>query len=127
MENEVIVHAGCEGGSITLYGVRNGRGWLYSCHLVDHIAWMLEDGPWIENDSEVVSTWAAALKLLDKYEFNNLSPLTVHPEFRAKVLKAVLSRNKRSKDTYSQQRWQDVCGIPAEEGFSVSAIDCTTR
>ena len=112
MENEVILDAGCEGGGITLYGQRNGRGWLFSRHLVDHIAWMSDEGPWIENDSEVVSTWAAALKLLDKYEFNHLYAIAVHPEFRARVLKAVLSRNKRSQNTYGQGSWLDVCGMP---------------
>lgn len=36
MENETIIHVGAEGGILTLYGVRNGRGWLYSRHLFDH-------------------------------------------------------------------------------------------
>lgn len=119
MKTEIIVEAGAEGGSLTLYGQRNGRGWLYSRHLVDHIAWMSDEGPWIEHDSEVVSTWAAALKLLDKYHFNHLYPLKVHPDFRSKVLKAVLSRNIRDHDESGADRWHEVCGLPRLDDLKI--------
>lgn len=114
MENEIIVDVGAEGGGLTLYGVRKGRGWLYSRHLFDQTLSWAEDGPVAEHDSEVVSTWEAALKLLDKYKFHLFFPLQVHPEFQAKVLKAVVTRNKRDSNEYGLDRWQRVCGMPAE-------------
>jgi len=122
MENEEIVVAGCDGGSVTLFGMRQDRGWLYHCHLSDSIAYMSDEGPQIERDSEVVSTWAAALKLLDKYHFNHLYPLTVHPEFRSKVLKAVLSRNIRDHDDYGAAQWHEVCGLPKLDDLKIEMI-----
>ena len=112
MENEVIVLAGCDGGDVTLFGIRQDRGWLYHCHLNDSIAFLADEGPQIERVSEVVSTWAAALKLLDKYHFNHLYALTVHPEFRSKVLKAVLSRNMRDNNDHEVNSWHEVCSRP---------------
>jgi len=122
MENEEIVVAGCDGGSVTLFGMRQDRGWLYHCHLSDSIAYMSDEGPQIERDSEVVSTWAAALKLLDKYQFNHLYPLTVHPDFRSKVLKAVLSRNIRDHDDYGVDQWHEVCGLPKLDDLKIEMI-----
>lgn len=111
MKSEIIVEAGAEGGGITLYGQRNGRGWLFSRHLVDHTGAMLEDPVWIEHDSEVVSTWEEAINLLEEYEFNHLHPLQVHPEFQDRVLREVLSRNRRSRDTHCQENWYKACGM----------------
>ena len=113
MAIEVIIDAGCEGGGVTLYGMRQGTGWRYCRHLVDHIAWMFDDGPWIEHDSEVVGTWAAATKLLDKYTFHELYPLRVHPEFRQIVLKAVKARYKanKDKDLRTLPVWEKLCSV----------------
>jgi hypothetical protein len=111
MSKELIVYAGCEGGDLKLYGVRNGRGWLFSRHLLDQTMSWVDGGPEIEQDSEVVRTWTAALKLMDKYNFHRLYPIEVHPEFRAKVLTAVMSRNRQDGNEHGADHWQKVCGM----------------
>ena len=112
MEDEVIVRVGGEGGDLTLHGQRNGRGWRFSLNLFDQTMSWVDDGPVTERTSEVVETWPKALKLLDEYPWHQLYPLTVHPEFRSKVLKAVLSRNIRDHDDYGADHWHEVCGLP---------------
>ena len=52
-ESEVIIELGAEGGSITLFGVRSPRGWLYS-RSVDDWTPELIDEERIEHDSNVV-------------------------------------------------------------------------
>ena len=115
METETIIKVGAEGGSLTLYGVRNGHAWLYSRHVFDQTMSWVDGGPEVEHDSEVVSTWTAALKLLDEYPWHRLYPLKVHPDFQAKVLKAVVARNKRDGNVRGLDRWKRVCGMPAED------------
>lgn len=112
MSNELIVHASCEGGDLTLYGMRVGRDWLFSLHLFDQTMSWVDGGPEVEHDSEVVRTWTAALKLLDKYDFHRFHPLEVHPGFRAKVLTAVVSRNRRDGNEHCANEWQRVCDTP---------------
>lgn len=116
MSNEIIVEAGAEGGSLTLYGVRNGRDWLYSSRVTE--SYSDDDDPAVvEPPSKVVKTWNSALKLLDNYQrnhlyqWNHLYPVKVHPEFREKVLKAVVARSKRDDIDHRLQDWQRVCGM----------------
>lgn len=113
MENEIIVHMGSEGGSLTLYGVRRGRGWLYSRNLFDQtMSWVDEDAPVIDRDSKVVDTWPKALKLLDEYAWHQLYPLEVHPKFQEKVYKAVLVRTIQDGIGDRIHNWEDICGMP---------------
>jgi hypothetical protein len=112
MNNEIIVEVGAEGGSLTLLGQRNGRGWLYNMNLFDQTLSWVDDGPEVERTSKVVKTWAAALKLLDQYPWHRLYPLHVHPGFKEKVFAAVVSRNKRDHNEYGMDRWKDLCGAP---------------
>ena len=111
MKSEIIVQAGCDGGSLTLYGQRNGRGWLYSTDMIDQTLSWVDDGPAVERTSEVVKTWSAALKLLDQYPWHRLYPLSVHPKFKDKVITAVVARNKRDHNEYGVDRWKDLCGV----------------
>ena len=122
MKNGIIVRASSEGSEVdlVLYGQRSGRGWLFSRHLVNGTNAILEDPVLIENENEVVSTWAAALELLDRDEFNHLYPLTVHPEFRSKVLKAVLARNRRDGNDWGVAHWHEVCGLPALDDLNIT-------
>jgi len=76
-KNEIIVDLGAEGGSVTLYGFRTERGWLFSMETSE-----LDECP---QRSGVVDTWPAALNLLDKYPWVSLFPISVHPDFRKKI------------------------------------------
>jgi hypothetical protein len=71
LEKEVIVEFGAEGGSMTLFGVRSPRGWLYS-RSVDDWTPELIDEERIEHDSNVVDSWEAALGLLDRYPWQRM-------------------------------------------------------
>lgn len=112
MKIETIVHVGTDGGDLTLHGVRNGSGWLFSLNQFDQTMAWVDDGPVIDRTSDVVETWRKAVKLLDEYPWHQLYPLEVHPEFQARVLKAVVSRNKRSQNIYNENRWLEVCSVP---------------
>jgi hypothetical protein len=108
-EKEVIVEIGAEGGSITLFGVRSPRGWLYS-RSVDDWTPELIDEERIEHDSNVVDSWEAALGLLDQYPWHLLSPLNVHPEFRRQILVAVQKRFESTEDPMGRiERWRELC------------------
>jgi hypothetical protein len=127
MKEELIVHVGAEGGSLTLYGVRQGQGWLYSRNLFDQtLSWVDEDAPVIDRDSKVVDTWPKALKLLDEYTWHQLYPLEVHPKFQEKVYGAVLVRTMQDGISYHIQKWEDICGMPnckrKGNDFSVGTI-----
>ncbi len=100
---------GAEGGSITLFGVRSPRGWLYS-RSVDDWTPELIDEERIEHDSNVVDSWEAALGLLDRYPWHLLSPLHVHPEFRRQILAAARKRFESSGDPMSRMdKWHELC------------------
>jgi hypothetical protein len=109
MNNEIIVEVGADGGSLTLLGQRNGRGWLYSMNLFDQTLSWVDDGPEVERTSKVVKTWATALKLLDKYPWHRFYPLRVHPEFKERVLTAAVARNKCDYNEYGVDRWEQLC------------------
>jgi len=46
------------------------------------------------------------------YPWHHLHPLSVHPDFQAKVLKAVVARNKRDGHDHGIELWQRICGMP---------------
>ena len=74
-KSEVILEVGAEGGAITLYGVRDLDGWRYSTSVLDQTPSLLPDEfdePEIRKDSEVVNSWEAALRLIDRYPWHSL-------------------------------------------------------
>jgi hypothetical protein len=111
-KNEVIVDLGAEGGSVTLYGFRTERGWLFSTEISDWTPELLGD-EWIQKRSGVVDIWPAALNLLDKYPWVSLYPISVHPDFRQKIWDALQERIRgsiREPDQEMNRRWRQVCG-----------------
>ena len=108
--NEIILHVAAEGGGITLYGLRNGMGWLFSREVIDQTPELLDE-PWIQHESEVVSTWQDALELLDKYPWYCLCPPVVHPKFRQALYAAVISRDKAKVRGASRRMsdWKHLC------------------
>lgn len=111
--NEVILQVGAEGGSVTLYGVRTGKGWLFSRELIDQTALLLDE-PEIQHTSQFVDSWDAALGLMDRYPWQKLYPVKVHTEFKSAILDAVLARFSSEKyiDHHHLRRWQEICGEP---------------
>lgn len=91
---QVIVEVGAEGGSLTLYGMKSPEGWQFRLEsseggLLDEEDMLdVPQRPW-------VGTWRSALKQLDSYPWTQLWPLSVHPEFQVKVLKALQTREKK--------------------------------
>ena len=114
-KSEVILEVGAEGGAITLYGVRDPEGWRYSTSVIDQTPALLPDEfdePGIRKDSEVVNSWEAALRLIDRYPWHRLYPLTVHPEFCEPVWAAVQNRfgsGRRPEKDRQLERWRELC------------------
>lgn len=77
----------------------------------------LTDETKTQHISEMVDSWENALKLLDKYPWQNLFPLVVHPEFRELVLKAVVARYKLEKQRNSPRlpNWKTSCSVVGGE------------
>lgn len=105
---QVIVKVGCEGGSFTLYGIQAPNGWQFRAETNEAVLIDDEDlsepaeRPWVK-------TWRSALKQLDSYPWTQLYPVTVHPEFRQRVFKALQTRNKK--------------GVPIDWGQWGDALD----
>jgi hypothetical protein len=106
-KSEVILEVGGEGGGITLYGLRDPVGWRYSTSVLDQTHSMLPDEfdePGIRKNSKVVSSWEAALRLIDRYPWHRFYPLTVHPEFCERIWAAV--QNRFDSDRRPANDWQ---------------------
>lgn len=123
-QSEVIVKVGAEGGSITLFGVRTKEGWQFSRELIDQ-SLLLLDEPEIRHDSKVVSSWPEALELMDRYPWQHLRPLDVHPEFRGMVFEAVLERYNAKSDKNPRRLpdWEKVCSIVGGEPTFATSDD----
>ncbi len=108
--NEVVLKVGGEGGSVALYGLRSTTDWQFSLDLIDPAAASSGQIP----DSGVgivVSSWPDALKLLDTYPWHRLTPILVHPEFRADILDALIVRYTSADGDRSPvpNEWERLC------------------
>jgi hypothetical protein len=109
-KGEVVVEVGAEGGSIALIGKCHGRGWTFSRLVDDSTASELVDEKPIIHKLAEVDSWEAALRLLDKYPWQTLYPLSVHPEFRARVWIALKERlGSDEKGLFELERWRSLC------------------
>jgi hypothetical protein len=133
---EVILEVGAEGGSVTLYGIqtqpsffsaaapRSGlhvakaaelrkvdpklteQGWFFKMNSTESIDEELHS----QFDSPVVDSWEAAIGLFDRYSWQRLYPLIVHPAFSERIWSAV--RDRLAKDYASGgqlDRWRTIC------------------
>lgn len=110
---QVIVEVGSEGGSLTLYGIQSPEGWQFKVETSE--AALVDD----EDDPDMlerpwVATWRSALKQLDGYPWTQLFPLSVHPDFRDKVFKALQTRKKKGL-VIDWDQWGNVLNIIVEE------------
>lgn len=81
--NSVILKVAGEGGSVVLYGLREGEGWRFSLDFM---------GAEPDPEQAIMDTWEGALVLLDRYPWPMLGPVRVHPEFRDRIVAAVEER-----------------------------------
>jgi len=108
--NEVILDVGSDGDELTLYGLRTSQGWVFSRQVMDRPPETLSDS-WNRRTRQSVTTWPAALSLLDEYPWQHFYPLRVHPEFRAMVYEAVTARFKSDveKNPRRLADWTNTC------------------
>jgi hypothetical protein len=108
---EVILKAGVEGGSITLYGRYAGKSWIFQRDVLDQTPALIDE-PTIQYKSNSVYSWEEALRLLDNHSWHLFYPLEVHPLFRGAVLTAVIRRSKPEmmNDDYGFRNWLQICG-----------------
>jgi hypothetical protein len=99
---EIVVEVGAEGSAITSIGTRRPRGWTFSRSVNENI----DEDSFVDQSAEVDS-WQAALRLLDKYRWQTLYPLKVHPEFRARVWVALQER--LAGDESKLEKWRNFC------------------
>lgn len=112
----IILKVGTEMETITLHGVRGWNGWRYFISTMDETASLLPrefDEHEYQQQSEIVDSWEAALRLLDRYPWFRLTPLAVHLRFRERIWAAVQSRLQRdgAEPPFPKQveRWRDIC------------------
>jgi hypothetical protein len=120
-ESEVIIEVGAEGGSITLYGIRTDRGWLFSREVIDSGYVFIDEGPTVQHKTAVVDTWEAALALLDQYPWATLYPISIHPDFMQIILVAMQERLRNNPEISkldaadidaALKHWREVYGQP---------------
>ena len=93
---QIILEVGADGGSITLLGVESNGAWQFKvttgeAALVDDVDTDdLPQRPW-------VTSWEDALTQLDRYQWARLYPLSVHPDFRTRIMNAVKDRADAEK------------------------------
>jgi hypothetical protein len=120
-ESEVIIEVGAEGGSVTLYGIRTDRGWLFSREVIDSGYVFIDEGPTVQHKTAVVDTWEAALALLDQYPWATLYPISIHPDFMQIILVAMQERLRNNPEiskldaadiNAALKHWREVYGQP---------------
>jgi hypothetical protein len=119
---KTIVEIGAEGGSITLFGTKTMRGWVFSMKIIDQTLELFgeEPGESSEKNSSSVEGWEAALTLLDQQPWFRLYPVRVHPDFRHRVWSAVRKRLQENTEDaqFSLMRWRELCGPTNAEPLS---------
>ncbi len=109
-----IIAVGAEGGSITLFGWKDEKGVWYYLRETDErtlMDMMPEDdqkGLCFYHNSESVTDWDEAIKLMNRYPWPCLYPLYVHPDFADQV-KCELKRASDRWDHIDFHRWDAVC------------------
>ncbi len=72
------------------------RGWLFSRNVSDWTPELLGEER-IQHKSPVVDSWEAALALVERYPWQRLSPLIIHPGFSERIWSAVRDRHQKDQ------------------------------
>lgn len=110
MANELILKIGAEGGSLTLYGNRDLGHWRFSRTVIDGSGELVGLPP-SRSDSQIVDTIEEALMLLDRYPWQALYPLEIHPEFCDAIIAAARERaaSRRQSRPFDEDTWRSAC------------------
>jgi len=107
---EIVLQVGGEGGSLTLvrYPVSDETWEFAIIRDETTLAGFLEEGEMADlfESQNAISTFDDAIKLMNKYPWQYLFPLAVHPEY----VKEVLSIIDRMGDPCAKDRWQHLLG-----------------
>lgn len=106
---KVALHVGAQGGSIRLLGLSNGQSWQFRVEADECLEIYTEEELILSLEDEQAwgISWRRALKRLDKYQWTQLDPLAVHPEFVEKV-KAALKTREKSGGSFDWGPWNTV-------------------
>lgn len=113
---QIIIDMRAEDDEVTLYGLRSPTGWAFSRQVIaNSVEWTHEAGR--QRSQHEVTTWSAALKLLDQYPWQHWYPVEVHPEFRSIVLDAVVERFKSDVEKNPRRfaDWTHKCVQPRNQ------------
>jgi ADP-ribose pyrophosphatase YjhB (NUDIX family) len=115
---QIVLHVGCEGGSIRLLGLSNAQAWQFrveaneslEVYMLEENSLSLDDGPSSDDEQAWGISWRRALKRMDKYQWTQLYPMAVHPEF-AKMVKAALKTREKNGVSFDWGQWNAVLNV----------------
>lgn len=112
---ELLLEVLAEGGSIAIYGRREGDRTLFRVGIVDQTLAFLNDedgGEAIRSDSGWLNTWEEAVGRIGRWPWPNLYPKIVHPSIREDIWKAVQGyRDSAGRGVREEAlpRWRSKC------------------
>ena len=121
--NQVVLKIGAEGGSLTLLGRKTAGGSWRFC--MERNEWAIkdllseEDAQGMSDDcfyekSGWVSSFSEALDLISKYDWHELYPEEIHPDFRDMVFAEVYKRGGPE----AVKRWNRILERHNREGYT---------
>lgn len=110
MSSITILKIGAEGGSLTIYGHRERDQWRFSRTVFDHFGDLVGRSAG-RSESAIVDTIEEALALLDRYPWQALYPLEIHPEFCEAIIARAQkrAREQRSARPFDERLWRSAC------------------
>ena len=101
-----LLKVGSEGGCIELLGVETDGAWRFrlATNEAALIELLDEEEICLATERPWVTTWEAALTLLDEYPWQHLYPLDVHPEFHKQIYSALLCRDV-DQESFGWPEW----------------------
>jgi len=112
---ELLLEVMAEGGSIAIYGRRDGDRTQYRVGIVDQTTTFLNDDEAdkeIRSDSGWLDTWEKAVAAIGRWPWPNLYPELVRPSIRDAIWKAVQDYRDRAGRGVREEalrRWRELC------------------
>jgi hypothetical protein len=112
---QTIVKVGAAGGTLQIVGVETSGSWKFRV-VTDESTMnaMLSEEDLVEPVKPVerpwVETWQSAMDQFNKYSWEKLYPMSVHPDFRKQIAEALKSRLEPD-DEYCREKWSRKLGM----------------